>query len=451
MRMFGSGPALTKAIVVVVIAIVLLIPLGLLNSLVNERARMRTHAVEQVARGWGGRQLIGGPVIAIPVTFRDGAGRSVTHNWYVLPESLDLQSELEVQSERRRLGIYEVPVYVAKVRAAARFNVAREKDRLGGGGSIQFHSERARLLLPVLDPRGLRSVQLGENDLVSARLEPSLDFVIPALQAPLRADAALEDTGHELDLTLELAGTESLAFLPLARSVSAQLSGNWPHPGFSQGFLPVSHETGDEGFRARWQLLDLNRSYGGSWLQGEVDRADLQASAFGVHLVQPVDLYQRTSRAVKYAGLFIAMTLLTMFLWEHLAGRPLHPVQYGLIGLALCVFYLLLLALAEYIGFQLAYTLAATALCALLAVYLAGALRSRRAGGTSGGLLALVYALLYLLVASEHYALLAGALALFGVLAALMLLTRKLDWDSVGIEKAAGPDDVPPDASGTRG
>ncbi len=154
----------------------------------------------------------------------------------------------------------------------------------------------------------------------------------------------------------------------------------------------------------------------------------LQASAFGVDLVQPVDVYQQAERSVKYAGLFIALSLLTMFLWEHLARRPLHPIQYGLMGLALSVFYLLLLALAEQIGFALAYLAAAIALCALLGVYLAGALRSKKAGSGSAGAFAAVYGLLYLLVTSEDYALLAGSLGLFAVLATVMLVTRRLDW-----------------------
>ena len=441
----GSGSTLTKAIVIAAVALILLVPLHMLRGLVTERSHMRERAVEQVARGWGGRQMIGGPVLAIPVTIRQGTQTAVTRDWYVLPESLDLRVDIGVQEERRSLGVYEVPVYVAKVRATGWFDAAREMRRLAAGDeSIRFHTDRARLLVPVYDPRGLRDVQHLKNDLVSARLEPSRDFAIPVLAAPVSADAAVDNGERKFDLLLEVAGTESLAFLPLARSVSAEVTGNWPHPGFTHGFLPVEHRIADGGFRARWKILDLNRSYGGSWFQGALGLPELQASAFGVELVQPVDLYQRAHRAVKYAGLFIAMTLLTMFLWEHLARRQLHPVQYGLTGMALSVFYLLLLALAEHVGFPVAYLLAAVALCTLLAVYLSGALRSRKVGGTSGGLFALVYALLYLLVTSEDYALLVGALALFAVLATVMLLTRRIDWYSFDTQLAAASEEASP-------
>jgi inner membrane protein len=144
--------------------------------------------------------------------------------------------------------------------------------------------------------------------------------------------------------------------------------------------------------------------------------------------VQPVDIYQRTTRAVKYGGLFIALSFLTLFLVEALQRRPIHPIQYGLMGLGLSVFYLLLLALSEHLGFLAAYVIAAIALCVLMGTYLAGALRGARSGVTAAGILAGTYALLYLLVTSESYALLAGSIALFALLATVMLLTRRLDW-----------------------
>jgi len=161
--------------------------------------------------------------------------------------------------------------------------------------------------------------------------------------------------------------------------------------------------------------------------------------------VQPADLYQRVERSVKYGGLFISLSFLTLFVWERLARRPVHPIQYALIGVSLSVFYLLLLAMAEQIGFALAYGSAAVALCALLGVYLAGAFRSRRAGVGAAGLFGVIFALLYLLVTSENYSLLAGSVVLFAMVATAMLLTRNLDWYAAEaaregeISDAAGP------------
>jgi inner membrane protein len=234
------------------------------------------------------------------------------------------------------------------------------------------------------------------------------------------------------DVSLVVAGTTSLQFLPLARSTSVKLTGNWSDPGFARGFLPSDRKIEPGRFQARWEVLDLNRGYSSQWFQYDTEVSALQDSAFGVDLVQPVDLYQRAERSVKYAGLFIALSLLTLFLWEHLAGKPLHPIQYGLTGLALSVFYLLLLALAEHVGFAKAYIIAAVALCALLGVYIAGAFRSMMAGSGSAAAFGLVYGLLYLLVTSEDYSLLTGAIALFAILAIVMIVTRKLDWYRAG-------------------
>jgi inner membrane protein len=414
--------ASVKAAVLTGVALLLLIPLALLAGLVTERTAQRDAAVQSVARGWGDRQWVGGPLLAIPVTIETDPAR--TCDWYVLPEQLDISVELQVQETRRRLGLYDVPVYIARVRAKGEFDLPREITRLTRDGtSLHVHFEQARLLLPVQDPRGLRDLTSGTQEVLN--FEPSAGFPIPVLAAPLNIPAA---GPHTFDLSFDLAGTQSLEFLPLARDVRVQARGNWPDPGFTDGFLPSERRIDAHGFTASWQVLDLNRTYGDRWFQGSTPKETLLASGFGIELVQPVDIYQRSTRAVKYGGLFIALSFLTLFLVENLQRRPVHPIQYGLMGLALSVFYLLLLALAEHIGFLLAYVLATAALCILMSVYLAGGFRSARAGLLSGSVFAATYALLYLLVSSENYALLVGSLALFALLATTMFLTRKFDW-----------------------
>lgn len=426
--------AFTKAIVVAGVAVLLLIPVQMLRNLVTERAQLREQAIASVSRGWGGRQLVGGPILAIPATMaiadaRDGRVRDVQRDWYVLPESLELESELTVQDERRKLGVYEVPVYLTKIRARAKFEVAAKVAALSAAQrGVTLHLDRARLLVPVSDPRGVRNVVSNSGGLASNAFEPQTGFPMAAVGAPLRTDTDLQKGAIDFDVSLEIAGTNSLQFMPLAHSTSVKLGGNWSHPGFARGFLPTERRIEAGRFNAHWQVLDLNRVYGSQWFQDETSADALEDSAFGVELVQPVDLYQQAERSVKYAGLFIALSLLTLFLWEHLAGKPLHPIQYGLMGLALSVFYLLLLALAEHIGFANAYLAAAVALCALLGVYIAGAFRSSMAGGGSGLAFGTVYALLYLLVTSEDYSLLAGAIGLFVILATVMVVTRRIDW-----------------------
>lgn len=420
-----------KPLWVVGVGLFLLIPLLFLQALVQERVQSRDSAYAQVAQGWGGAQAVSGPVLAIPVTTRDTTERVVMRTWYVLPESLDMQSDIVVQKEKRSVGIYEVPVYVARLQATAEFDVARQVERLlESDPTVVVHKDSARLIVPVDDPRGLREVVVTHSDWPVKELEPTTGFSMPALATPVRGDVGLPGR-HKIAVTMEIAGTHSFSVLPLARSTHVSMKGNWPHPGFARGFLPTERTVTDDRFTARWQLLDINRSYGGTWFEQEVSGDVLRGSSFGVNFFQPVDLYQRVMRAVKYGMLFISLSLLTLFIWEQIARRRLHPMHYGLTGLALAVFYLLLLAFSEHIGFAAAYVVAAIALCALLGVYLGGAFQSTRSGIGASGLFAALYAVLYLLVTSEDYALLAGALALFGVLTTAMLLTRKLNWYAV--------------------
>lgn len=429
---FGSS-ALTKAIALIVLALLMLAPMSMLRELINERATLREQAVASVSRGWGGKQIVSGPVLAVPVTMPSEDNRVVQRDWFVLPDTLTVESTLGVERERRKLGVYEVPVYLAKVHAVATFNIAARIAALSREQrSVTVHLDRARLLVPVSDGRGVRSVRLAGDAFANALFEPDATFPIGTLAVSLPADAALDQGSRSYTLDLEVAGTESLSFLPLARATTVKLAGNWAHPGFAQGFLPTERNVDKDRFTASWRVLDLNRAYGSHWFQGSVAPEALQASAFGVNLVQPVDLYQRAERSVKYGGLFIALTLMTLFLWEHLSRKRLHPFQYGLVALALSVFYLLLLALAEHIGFAYAYALASVALCSLLGIYLAGVFNRTVAGAGSAGAFAGVYGLLYLLITSEDYSLLAGALGLFGVLAIVMFVTRRVDWYRVG-------------------
>jgi inner membrane protein len=420
-----SRSAAAKAVILTGVALLLLLPLALLANLVTQRLTERDAAVRSVAQGWGDRQWVGGPIIAIPVT--SAADAEHAHDWYVLPDTLDLAVELTVQDAPRKVGSYAVPVYVARIHAKGDFDMAGEISRLTQGGtSLRVHADQARLLLPINDPRGLRALSSATPGLQA--FEPSSGFPLPTLAAPLNRIANLSTARYGFDLTFNLAGTQSLKFLPLARVIHVRSHGNWASPGFADGFLPIERRVDATGFSANWQVLNFNRSYGDRWFQDSVAAERILDSSFGIELVQPVDIYQRTLRSVKYGGLFLALSFMTLFLVEPLQHRPIHPIQYGLMGLALSVFYLLLLALSEHLAFLWAYVIAAVALCTLMGLYLAGALHSYRGGVIASGLFAATYGLLYLLVTSENYALLTGSIALFALLATVMLLTRRLDW-----------------------
>jgi inner membrane protein len=425
-----SGSAALKALLIGVIVLLLLIPLTMLRGLVTERTSLREHAYTRVADGWGGGAVTGGPMLIVPTertVKENGDVRVVRCDLYLLPAALDMKAELALEPEPRRVGIYDVPVYLAQLKLRGRFELSELQPMLDRPG-VTYLWERSRLRLPLSQVRSLREVRKATFAEAPLRFGPGAAGVYRGVDAPVNVAALAPAGAASFEFDVVVAGSRELSVLPLGGKTSVEVESNWPHPSFQGGFLPAERSISSEGFSARWQVLELNRPYAQTWWEGEVSEAALLESAFGVGLFQSVDAYQRGERAIKYALLFIALTFLTFFAWEQVARIRIHPLQYLLVGLALSTFYLLLIALSEHIAFAIAYTVAAAALALLIGAYIAGALRSRMRGYGVGAAMSAVYALLYVLVLSEDYALLLGALVLFAALAAVMLVTRKVDW-----------------------
>ena len=432
LRLIQPTSAGAKAFIIGVIVVLLLIPLAMLRGLISERSGLREQAYAKVAQGWGGDLTVGGPMLRIPTERLVNDGKEthiVRRDIYLLPAQLDVQSDLRMEPEPRYVGVYAVPVYMTAVHVTGQFDFASLQPLLNEPG-VTYKWEEARLRLPLSDVRSLRKVErarLGQADL---KLGPAARGLYVGIEAPVVGDVLNERSTVAFDLKLVLAGTRTFSVLPLGSTTSVSVRSDWPHPEFQGAFLPASRKISNEGFEAQWQVLELNRSYRQAWTEGEVDESALLSSGFGVGLYQPVDTYQRAERAVKYAVLFIALTFLTFFTWEQVSRNRIHPLQYLLVGVALSVFYLLLIALSEHIDFMIAYIVAALALVALVGTYLAGALRSRARGAIAASAMSLVYGLLYALILSEDYALLLGAIILFVAVSAVMLVTRRVDWYS---------------------
>ncbi len=437
MRLINSGSVTLKAVTIGIIVLVLLVPLSMLRGLVSERAQLREYAYERVAVGWGGPNVLGGPMLIVPrerTYVDDGKVRVSRSMVYLLPSRLQVALDVRLEPEPRKVGIYGVPVYLSDVRLDGEFDFAALEsisDDSDGG----YLWEQARLLLPMSQVRSLREVRTARFSEDSLTFGPASGRVLGGIETAvdLRAFAQGGTTSFQFETTF--AGSREISVLPLGSETRVQLSSNWPHPSFQGAFLPSSHDIAAEGFKAQWQVLELNRPYPQRWVEGEVGESALNSSAFGVALYQPSDVYQRGERAIKYALLFIALTFLTFFAWEQLSGTRLHPLQYLLVGLALSTFYLLLIALSEHLAFALSYALGAVALTLLIGTYIAGAVASRTRGSVAATAMGIVYGLLYVLVISEDYALLLGAITLFAALAAVMLVTRRVDWYGRGDEE----------------
>lgn len=429
---FGESAAVgVKAVMIGAIVLLLLVPLSMLRGLVSERSTLREQAYSRVAEGWGGDIVAGGPLLVIPtqraVTGDDNKTRIVRSDIYLLPSQLDIDVSLQLEPEPRYVGIYAVPVYLSHVQMSGQFDFAALQPLLDQPG-VTYLWEQSRLRLPLSQVRSLREVQQARLANQDIRFGPAGPGIYRGVESGIDLAEAMKAPLARFDFKAVLAGSRNFSVLPVGSTTSVTLRSDWPHPAFQGAFLPVSRDISDTGFTARWQVLELNRSYRQAWMEHEVAEATLLQSAFGVGLYQAVDVYQRGERAIKYALLFIALTFLTFFAWEQVGRIRIHPLQYLLVGLALSVFYLLLIALSEHLAFSLAYVIASAGLILLIGIYVAGALRSRARGGVAGTAMTIVYGLLYVLVLSEDYALLLGAIILFVALAAVMLVTRKIDW-----------------------
>ncbi|WP_158755645.1 cell envelope integrity protein CreD [Dyella sp. S184] len=421
-----------KVLGIGVLALLMTIPLLQVSGLVHERQQLRETAIAQIAQGWGGVQVLGGPVLTVPTLHQVTVADNQPPQWRTGSESMladTLTTDVSLAVQMRRYGIYDAPVFVATVKLDGSFR-AEDLAQFKQASNAQWQGSKAELRLPISDLRGLQEISELRINGRPTRFDSSADRLgqWPNVVVPIDLDALGNQPIH-VEISLKLAGTESLQLLPLARSTDVTMRAPWRDPSFVGAALPLEHQLDAKGFSAHWHLLDLNRSYGQHWTDdGDGMDKSLQASTFGVQLYQPVDVYQRNERAGKYGLLFIAMTFVAFFLFEVLKRLRVHPVQYLLVGAALATFYVVLLALSEQIGFGAAYAVAAAAVVLIIGGYATAVLRARRAGLLLGGVIALIYAMLYGLIAAEQYALLIGALVLLVMVALMMYLTRRIDW-----------------------
>jgi inner membrane protein len=421
-----------KAVVVVVLMLLLLIPLGMINGTIKERMNYRQQAVAAVAESFAGPQVLAGPVLVIPYTDvlqvqdKDAFGKPVwreqrnPHRWTLFPATMSLQGKL-VPDIRKR-GLHEVRVYELQSTVTAHFEKMLPDDP-----SVTRILGRPYLSFAIADVRGLVGTPTLSLDHSRLPLEqgPGGNSDGKGLHATLPSMRPGQSIRFDIELRSNLAGTESLAIAPVADSNHIELTSSWPHPQFAGRFLPRSRQIGDSGFRARWDISSLAAGTQGQYLRG-VECAGMDALQVG--LVEPVNIYSQADRASKYGILFVLLTFVGFFMFELLKRLAIHPVQYLLVGLALAIFFLLLLSLSEHMAFWAAYLIASIACIGLLAVYLSAVLRSKSRGAGFAAALTLLYAALYGLLVSEDNALVLGSLMLFAILATLMMITRRIDW-----------------------
>ena len=427
--MSRPGPRLAGLAILI---LVLLIPLAMIEQRVLERGERRNEAAAGVAQAWGQRQSVAGPMLRLPYTvhWREGKEERSRSGWLVLaPRRMEVDARLDSQVRRR--GIFEVPVYRARTTMRGDFVLPD----LGGLGlslsNVDF--SRAELMIGISGAGGLTAdsrASVADRELVLEPAAQSLGTqgVHARLPQGLSSEALL--AGVPFQVTLGLNGSTAFSLAPVARETVLNLASDWPHPSFIGRGLPTQSRIASSGFDASWSRSHLGRGYPPVWLDDQVTRDLIDASAFGVELCVPVDPYRMAERIAKYGALLLLLSFAAIWVMEILGGRPLHPVQYLLLGGSLCLFGLLQLALAEHLGFAAAFCLAAAAVVVQAAWYARVATGSTRRGLGLGGLLGGWFGYLYVVLQAEDLAFLLGAIALFAALTAVMWSTRKVNWST---------------------
>ncbi len=427
-----STSATIKLMVIGILILLLMIPASMIQSLINERSGRQYEAVNEVYSKWGGSQTINGPVLTIPYKkiYRNKDGKVISEKMHYirfLPEELKISGDLNPETRYR--GIFEVVVYNTRLSMSGTFPLVK----LDQVDADEILWDQAFVSVGISDLRGIKDIIKIQWKEASAVFEPGISaggIASSGISSPIPVswtDTALPPFSFDINLN----GSENLFFVPLGKVTEVSLRSDWRDPSFTGAFLPEKREIGNHGFAAQWKVLHLNRNYPQVWNETLHDVAD---SAFGVTLLVPVEQYQKSTRSVKYAIMFIALTFVFFFLVEVMNGRNIHPIQYILVGLGLCLFYTLLVSLSEHLNFNTAYLISSAATIIMLTLYSKSVFKQKLLTLAMFFVLIGLYGFLFSTLQLQDYSLLIGSLGLFAILSTVMFLSRNFDW--YGVKKA---------------
>jgi inner membrane protein len=432
MNFFERNSAIFKVAAIAFLALMLLIPVSMIDSLVMERKTRQLEALEEVSAKWGFEQQVVGPILAVPYyTFdlnkdreRINMARKLV---YLLPEQLDISGT--INPEIRYRGLFKVPVYRSDIRLDGHFSVP---DMGITDTNTEIDWAGATITLGISDMRGItEAIDFGwNNEKMDCEPGVSIENIVKSgitVSNPLDLENKTES--YRFSINISLNGSKAISFVPLGKQTTAKINSSWKDPSFNGAFLPASRDISAQGFSATWKVLELNRNYPQRWTEKNVD---LASSAFGIELILPGDTYQLTERSIKYAILFITLTFMSFFFIEIIHKQRVHPIQYILVGFGLALFYLLLLSLSEHIGFNLSYLIASTAIVAMITGYSKSIFKNNKLIALMASILIVLYGFLFILLQMQDLTLLIGSAGLFIILSSVMYMSRKIDWYNIG-------------------
>ncbi len=438
---------LIKVIIIGFLILVLMIPSMMINELVRERSSRKNEVTNEVSSKWGQLQTVIGPYIVIPymeeVKYANQLSEWKEQRLFYFPQTLEINGKINPAVKKR--SIFKVMLYESDLNIQGSFSYPDLNALKIDADKVLW--DKASLYLSITDLSGIGArvnLQLGDT------LIPMTAAVPVGLQLPSGLMCNLPDDvakNEKLDFTilLSLKGSQGIYFSPVGGSNKVKLTSSWPSPKFEGQFLPDTSTTSAKGFNAEWNILDINRQIAQQWTENNpqvfqnvnpnrytdpymYDNTSNNKPVFGVELLDTVDHYTKNARTVKYAFLLITLTFAVYFFCEVLKKQKVHPLQYGLVGAALVIFFILLLSLSEHLGFDPAYFIAASATILLITLYSRSIFSEKKYAMVAGGLLVVLFGFIYIILQLEDYALLAGSLALFVIIALIMYLTRKVKW-----------------------
>jgi len=421
--------ATIKVLSIGLLVIVLLIPSSMISSLMKERESRRDSVVQEINQKWGNSQTIAGPFFTVPFKsfYKDDKDelKFDIHYLHILPENLEISGRIDTQIRYR--GIYEAVLYNTQIAISGNFTVPTLNQSNIDPGNVLW--EQAVFSVGITDMRGIQDniiVKFNDSDYEASPGLKTTDIASSGVQCVIPLSSIPGDSTFSLQLNLN--GSEQIHFIPVGETTRVDLNSTWPSPSFNASFLPTAREVTDKGFSATWKILHLNRNFPQFW---EGNQYKVNESSFGLRLLIPADIYQKSIRISKYAVMFIVFTFAAFFFSEIITKKRVHPIQYLLIGLAIILFYVLLLSISEHVNFDYAYIVSALAITTIITGYSKGILRNNRFTTTVFGILVILYAYLYIVLQLEDYALIMGSIGLFIVLTTVMYLTREIDWYSL--------------------
>ncbi|RLD12569.1 MAG: cell envelope integrity protein CreD [Chlamydiae bacterium] len=426
---FIRNSATLKIFSIGLFVMILLVPASMVSSLMRERKLRRDSVVQEINHKWGNSQTITCPFFTVPYKsfYRDKNDKLKfnIHYLHVLPEKLTVSGQ--INPEIRYRSIYEAVLYNVKLNINGNFILPELNQSNIDPENVLW--DKAIFSIGITDMRGIQdnicvlfngkkydvSPGLKTTDLASA----GLHCVIPLSSAK----------GENLfSFRLNLNGSENIQFIPIGKTTDVSLKSSWASPSFNGSFLPVTRKISSAGFTAEWNILHLNRNFPQFWLDNQYKITD---SSFGLKLLITTNIYQKSIRISKYALIFIIFTFAAFFFSEIISKKRVHPIQYILIGLAILLFYILLLSISEHLNFDIAYILSALVTTILITGYSKGILKNNRFTLAVFGILIVLYSYLYVVLQLEDYALIMGSIGLLFVLSTVMYITRKIDWYSL--------------------